>query len=125
MDPLGFSLENFDALGKWRTTTDGSPIDASASLPDGSHFDGVTGLRSLLLNHREDFVRTFTDRLLSYSIGRGTEPADWPAVRKIVRDTASEDHRWSSIIMAIVESTPFGMSTSAAAPLEVRAGSSP
>jgi hypothetical protein len=125
MDPLGFSLENFDALGKWRTTTDGSPIDASASLPDGSHFDGVTGLRSLLLNHREDFVRTFTDRLLSYSIGRGTEPADWPAVRKIVRDTASEDHRWSSIIMAIVESTPFGMSTSAAAPLEGRAGSSP
>ncbi len=122
MDPLGFSLENFDALGKWRTTSDGSPVDASASLPDGSHFDGVAGLRSLLLNHREDFVRTFTDRLLSYSIGRGTEPADWPAIRKIVRDTASEDHRWSSIIMAIVESTPFGMSTSAAAPLEGRAG---
>ena len=121
MDPLGFSLENFDALGKWRTTSDGSPVDASASLPDGSHFDGVAGLRSLLLNHREDFVRTFTDRLLSYSIGRGTEPADWPAIRKIVRDTASDDHRWSSIIMAIVESTPFGMSTSAAAPLEGRA----
>ena len=101
MDPIGFSLENFDALGRWRTTSDGVPIDASASLPDGSRFDGVAGLRTLLLNHREDFVRTFTDRLLSYSIGRGTEPSDWPAVRKIVRETTPEDHRWSSIILAI------------------------
>jgi hypothetical protein len=110
MDPIGFSLENFDALGRWRTTSDGVPIDASASLPDGARFDGVAGLRTLLLNHREDFVRTFTDRLLSYAIGRGTEPSDWPAVRKIVRETASEDHRWSSIILAIARSTPFQMS---------------
>jgi hypothetical protein len=115
MDPLGFSLENFDALGRWRTTSDGVPIDASASLPDGARFDGVAGLRTLLLNHREDFVRTFTERLLSYSIGRGTEPSDWPAVRKIVRETASEDHRWSSIILAIVRSTPFQMSRSTGA----------
>jgi hypothetical protein len=115
MDPLGFALENFDALGRWRTTSDGAPIDASAALPDGSRFEGVAGLRTLLLSHREDFVRTFTERLLSYSIGRGTEPTDWPAVRKIVRDTATEDHRWSSIIMAIVRSAPFAMSTSAAA----------
>ena len=111
MDPLGFSLENFDALGKWRTMSDGAPIDASATLPDGSRFEGVAGLRTLLMNHREDFVRTFTERLLSYSIGRGTEASDWPAVRKIVRDTASDDHRWSSIILAIVRSTPFTMST--------------
>ncbi len=110
MDPLGFSLENFDALGRWRTTSDGVPIDASASLPDGARFDGVAGLRTLLLNHREDFVRTFADRLLAYSIGRGTEPSDGPAVRKIVRETAPEDHRWSSIILAIVRSTPFQMS---------------
>ena len=110
MDPLGFSLENFDALGRWRTTSDGVPIDASASLPDSARFDGVAGLRTLLLNHREDFVRTFTDRLLSYAIGRGTEPSDWPAVRKIVRETASEDHRRSSIILAIARSTPFQMS---------------
>ena len=74
MDPLGFSLENFDALGRWRTASDGVPVDASASLPDGSRFDGITGLRALLVGHREDFVRTFTDRLLSYAIGRGTEP---------------------------------------------------
>ena len=110
MDLLGFSLENFDALGKWRTTSDGAPIAASATLPDGSRFEGVAGLRTLLMDHREDFVRTFTERLLSYSIGRGTEASDWPAVRKIVRDTASNDYCWSSIILAIVRSTPFAMS---------------
>src|SRR5262245_12741735 len=113
MDPLGFSLENFDALGKWRIMSDGSPIDASASLPDGSRFEGVTGLRALLVSHREDFVRTFTNRLLSYAIGRGTEYYDWPAVRKVVLDAAAEDHRWSAIIMGIVKSKPFGWSTSA------------
>jgi cytochrome c551/c552 len=113
MDPLGFSLENFDALGKWRTVSDGSPIDASASLPDGSRFDGVIGLRALLVSHREDFVRTFTNRLMAYAIGRGTEYYDWPAVRKVVLDAAADDHRWSAIIMGIVKSRPFGWSTSA------------
>jgi hypothetical protein len=117
MDPLGFSLENFDALGKWRTVSDGAPVDASASLPDGSRFNGVAGLRSLLLDHREDFVRTFTDRLLSYSIGRGTEAPDWPAVRGIVRESAPADYRWSSIILGIVRSTPFTMSKSEGPPL--------
>jgi hypothetical protein len=112
MDPLGFALENFDALGKWRTTSDGVAVDASASLPDGSRFEGVAGLRALIASHREDFVRTFADRLLSYALGRGTEPADFPAVRRIVRDTAAHDYRWSAIIKAIVHSTPFGMSTS-------------
>ena len=110
MDPLGFSLENFDALGKWRTVSDGAPVDASASLPDGSRFSGVAGLRSLLLDHREDFVRTFSDRLLSYSLGRGTEASDWPAVRGIVRESAPADYKWSSIILGIVRSTPFTMS---------------
>jgi len=111
MDPLGFSLENLDALGRWRAASDGVPVDASASLPDGSRFDGVAGLRSLLMSHREDFVRTFADRLLSYAIGRGTELSDFPAVRKIVRDSAAQDYRWSAIITAIVHSTPFRMST--------------
>jgi cytochrome c551/c552 len=113
MDPLGFSLENFDALGKWRTMSDGSPVDASASLPDGSRFDGVIGLRALLVSHREDFVRTFTNRLMAYAIGRGTEYYDWPAVRKVVLDAAADDHRWSAIIIGIVKSRPFGWSTSA------------
>jgi hypothetical protein len=116
MDPLGFSLENFDALGRWRTVSDGAPVDATASLPDGSRFDGVAGLRQLLISHREDFVRTFTDRLLSYALGRGTGTGDAPAVRQIVRDTAARDYRWSAIVAAIVRSTPFDMSTSAPAP---------
>jgi len=73
MDPLGFALENFDALGKWRTEGDGAPIDAAATLPDGTRFDGITGLRQLVATHQEDFVRTFTEKLLAYAIGRGTE----------------------------------------------------
>ena len=73
MDPLGFSLENFDALGKWRTESDGAPIDASASLAGWHTFDGVAGLRALMASHKEDFVRTFTEKLLAYAIGRGIE----------------------------------------------------
>jgi len=113
MDPLGFSLENFDALGKWRTVSDGTPIDASGSLPDGSRFQGVTGLRGLLVSHRDDFVRTFTEKLLAYAVGRGLESYDLPAVRRIASAAAADDHRWSSIIIGIVQSTPFAMSTSA------------
>jgi hypothetical protein len=113
MDPLGFSLENFDALGKWRSVSDGAPIDASATLPDGSRFEGVTGLRTLLLSHRDDFVRTFTGKLLGYALGRGIEYYDLPAVRAIASAAAADDHRWSSIITGIVQSTPFVMSASA------------
>ena len=109
MDPLGFSLENFDALGKWRTVSDGAPIDASASLPDGTKFDGVAGLRALLVSHREDFLRTFTGKLLGYAIGRGTEYYDQPAIRGIVHVAAAEDYRWSAIILGIVKSPPFRM----------------
>jgi hypothetical protein len=113
MDPLGFSLENFDALGKWRMVSDGAAIDASASLPDGTVFQGVAGLRALLVAHREDFVRTFTEKLLAYALGRGVEYYDLPAVRTIVKNAASEDHRWSSLILGVVKSQPFTMSTSA------------
>jgi hypothetical protein len=113
MDPLGFSLENFDALGKWRTSSDGAPIDASASLPDGSRFQGVVGLRALLLSHRDEFVGTFTEKLLAYAIGRGIEYYDLPSVRRITSEAAPDDHRWSSLIMGIVRSTPFNMSTTA------------
>jgi hypothetical protein len=116
MDPLGFSLENFDALGMWRTVSDGAPIDVSAALPDGSRFEGVAGLRKVLISHREDFIRTFTEKLLAYGVGRGLGYDDLPAVRKIARDSAADDDRWSSIIMGIVKSAPFGMSTSAPEP---------
>jgi hypothetical protein len=111
MDPLGFSLENFDALGKWRTESDGAPIDASASMPDGTRFEGVGGLRTLLATHKEDFVRTFTEKLLAYAIGRGIESGDLPAIRKVTRDAAPQNYHWSSIILGIVNSAPFSMST--------------
>jgi len=111
MDPLGFALENFDALGKYRTESDGAPIDASASLPDGTRFQGAGGLRAMLASHKEDFVRTFTEKLLTYAIGRGVEHSDFPAIRKIARDAAPQDYRWSSIVLGIVNSTPFSMST--------------
>jgi hypothetical protein len=107
MDPLGFSLENFDALGKWRTVADGVPVDASASLPDGTHFQGAAGLRTLLLNHRDDFVRTFAEKMLAYALGRAVEYYDLPAVRQIRREAAANDDRWSSIILGVVKSTPF------------------
>jgi hypothetical protein len=111
MDPLGFALENFDALGQWRTESDGAPIDASASLPDGTRFEGIGGLRAMLASHKEDFARTFTEKLLAYAIGRGIESADWPAIRKIARDAAPQDYHWSTIILGIVNSMPFSMST--------------
>jgi len=109
MDPLGFSLENFDAVGKWRTVSDGAPIDASASLPDGTRFDGVNGLRALLLSHKEDFVRTLSSKLLGYAIGRGTEYYDLPAIRKISRDAQAADYRWSAMLLSVVNSAPFSI----------------
>jgi len=109
MDPLGFSLENFDALGKWRAESDGAPIDAAASLPDGTRFEGIAGLRQLIGSHQEDFVRTFTEKLLAYAIGRGIEPSDYPAIRKISHDAAAQEYRWSSIIWGIVNSPAFNM----------------
>jgi hypothetical protein len=111
MDPLGFSLENFDALGKWRTESDGARIDASASLPDGTRFNGIAGLRAMMAGHQEDFVRTFTEKLLAYALGRGIESADLPAIRGIARDSASQDYRWSAVILGIVRSVPFRMSS--------------
>jgi mono/diheme cytochrome c family protein len=111
MDPLGFALENFDALGRWRTESDGAPIDASASLPDGMAFAGVGGLRTLLASHQEDFARTLTGKLLAYAVGRGMESADMPTIRKIARDAAQNEYRWSSIILGIVNSPPFSMGT--------------
>jgi hypothetical protein len=109
MDPLGFSLENFDALGKWRTESDGAPIDSAAALPDGTRFEGVAGLRKLFASHKDDFVRTFTEKLLAYAIGRGIELSDMPAIRKIGRDAAQEGDRWSAVIWGIVNSPPFNM----------------
>jgi len=120
MDPIGFALENFDADGKWRTVSDGERVDAVASLPDGTKFDGVNGLRALLVNHKEDFVRTLSAKLLAYALGRGLEYYDQPVVRKIARDAVQHGDRWSSIISGIVNSMPFTMSTGSGQKLEAR-----
>jgi hypothetical protein len=109
MDPLGFALENFDAIGKWRTTVDGVGIDASGALPDGRHVDGLQGLRQMILQNPEAFARTLTESLLTYAIGRNAEYYDLPTVRQITRDARSVGYRWSSIILGIVNSDPFQM----------------
>ena len=110
MDPVGLSLENFDAIGRWRTLTEGfAPIDASGSLPDGTTFDGVAGLRQALVSRADQFVRTLTEKLLTYGLGRAVEHYDQPAVRAIERAAARDDYRFSSIVLGIVNSTPFQM----------------
>jgi len=111
MDPLGFALENFDAIGKWRTTSgsDDTPIDASAELPDGTKIDGPAELRKVLASKDNQFVTTVTEKLLTYALGRGVEYYDQPAIRSIVRKAAGSDFRWSSLILGIVNSTPFQM----------------
>ena len=112
MDPLGFALENYDAIGSWRTidAASNSPIDASGALPDGTLFEGPAGLREVLLEKRQyDFIMNVIEKLLTYSLGRGVEFTDAPAMREIMRKSLSNDYRFSSIIKAIIESTPFQM----------------
>jgi hypothetical protein len=110
MDPLGLALESYDAIGKWRTLGETQqPIDTSGTLPDGSRFNGPNGLRGLLLERKEQFVGTLTEKLLSYALGRRVEGYDRPVIRQIVRESASENYRWSAIILGIVKSTPFQM----------------
>jgi mono/diheme cytochrome c family protein len=110
MDPLGFALERFDAVGALRTSDDGkTPIDASGSLPDGQKFEGLDGLRSVLVARQEQFVGTVAERLMSYALGRGVEYYDRPTLRRIVRDASRDGFRWSSVVIGIVSSTPFQM----------------
>ncbi len=111
MDPVGFSLENFDAVGRWRTEEDHRPVDASGGFADGSTFTGVAGLERALLTRPELFAGTLTEKLLTFALGRGIEPTDAPAIRAIVRHAKSEDYRLSSLILALVESVPFQMRT--------------
>lgn len=109
MDPIGFSLENYDAVGKWRTQFAGQEIDASGLLPDGNTFDGPDGLRSLLLERPDDFVGTITEKLMRFALGRSLEYYDMPEVRAIVRAAREDDYRWSSVILGVIESAPFQM----------------
>lgn len=112
MDPPGFALENFDAVGRWRTLEEGHAVDASGGLPDGSTFTGVDGLEAALLKRPELFARALAEKLLTYALGRGVEYYDAPAVREIVRKSAAKDYRLSALIEAVVASPPFQMRTS-------------
>ena len=116
MDPLGFALENFDGIGRWRTADDvrlpGDPapaIDATGVMPDGTRFEGPDGLRQLLLDRQPQFVRTVTERLLTYALGRRLEHYDQPVVRQVMEAAAQRNQRWSDLILGIVNSTPFKM----------------
>ncbi|HLK48129.1 MAG TPA: DUF1592 domain-containing protein [Bryobacteraceae bacterium] len=109
MDPLGFALDNYDAVGKWRTEEAGSLIDASARLPDGTEFEGPAGLKAALWDRRQEFVATFTTKLLTFALGRGLEWYDQPTIRAIDRKAARDEFRFSSIVLGIVGSTPFQM----------------
>ncbi|MCY4076831.1 MAG: DUF1592 domain-containing protein [Acidobacteria bacterium] len=134
IDPLGFALENFDAVGRWRTH-DGAaaaPIDASGALPDGVPFDGPAAFRDALLREpwAAEFAATVTEKLLTYALGRGLDHRDAPAVRKILRDAEADGYRWSSLILGIVESVPFRMrrapdSADSDAPVSVHQESAP
>jgi hypothetical protein len=109
MDPVGLSLERYDAVGRRRVAEAGAPIDVSGSLPDGRKFGDVDGLEAALLRQPELFVGAFTEKLLTYALGRGIESYDAPAVRTIVREALAQNYRISSIILGVVNSQPFQM----------------
>lgn len=116
IDPLGFALEPYDAIGRWRTTNEtllwyeeGAPIDASGRLVDGTAIDGPAGLKKVVLSRPAEFAASVTTKLLTYALGRGLEPSDMPAVRRIVRDAAKTGYRWSSLVTGVVNSVPFQM----------------
>jgi hypothetical protein len=111
LDPIGFALENFDAVGAWRTSEAGNPVDAKGELADGTQVNGVVALRQALLSRPELFVTTLTEKLLTYALGRGLDYRDMPEVRKAVRKAAESNYRFSSLILAVAHSTPFQMNT--------------
>jgi hypothetical protein len=107
MDPIGFSMENFDAVGAWRTNDHGAPIDSKDTLFNGTAVNGITGLRQMLSSRPDVFVGVMTEKMLTYAIGRGVTTSDMPAVRKIVQNARSKDYRFSSLVVGVVNSTPF------------------
>jgi hypothetical protein len=109
IDPLGFALENFDGVGKYRTAERGAVINASGALVDGTKFDGPLEFRRALAGQKDAFLGTLTEKFLTYALGRGVEYFDMPAVREIVRNAAAADYRWSALVLGIVKSVPFQM----------------
>ena len=109
MDPIGFAMENFDAIGQWRTSDNGNRIDASGVFPDGTKFSGVAGLKKALLAHPDEFVSTVAEKLLMYAVGRNLQYYDAPAVRAIVHEATRNDYKFSSLVLGVVKSVPFQM----------------
>jgi hypothetical protein len=109
MDPIGLGLENFDAVGKWRTKEPGGNIDAHGQLVDGTPIDGAAALREALTADPEQFARVFTEKLLTYALGRGLEAYDMPTVRSIVREAEDDDYRFSALVKGVASSVPFRM----------------
>jgi hypothetical protein len=122
MDPIGFAMENFDAVGAWRTRDGANPVDASGQLADGTRVNGVIGLRDALVKRSDVFYGTLTEKLLIYALGRGLQYYDRPVVRGIVRTASRDGHRFSAYILGVVTSTPFQMRSAAALPAPARNG---
>jgi len=116
MDPVGFAMENFDAIGRWRTEELGVPIDATGRLVDGTEIDGMVDLRNALLKYSDRFVQTTTEKLMTYALGRGVEYYDMPAVRAIARNAEKDGYRFSTIVLGVVESDAFRMRAAEATP---------
>ena len=111
MDPIGFALENFDAIGLWRSHDEGSPIDASAEMFDNTMVDGPVALQQWTTRYSAQFLRVSIEKLMTYALGRGVEYQDMPLVRAIARDVAHQDNRFSALVLAIVRSAPFQTNT--------------
>ena len=109
MDPIGFAMENFDAIGRWRDQDAGNPIDASGAFPGGEKFEGMAGLKAALLSHPEEFVSTITEKLMMYAIGRNVQYYDQPAIRAIIKRAAGDNYTFASLVLGVVESEPFQM----------------
>jgi len=109
MDPIGFAMENFDAVGRWRDADGGLPIDASGVFPEGTRFEGIAGLKKELLRQPNQFVHTVAEKLLMYAVGRNVQYYDSPSVRAILRESAANGHTLSSLVLGVVKSRPFQM----------------
>jgi uncharacterized protein YceH (UPF0502 family) len=111
MDPIGFALENFDAIGLWRTSDEGTAVDASAQLFDNTMVDGPVALRQWVTRYSNQFVRVSIEKLLTYALGRGLDYQDMPLVRSVARDVGQKDNRFSALVLAVVRSAPFQTNT--------------
>jgi hypothetical protein len=109
MDPIGFAMEHFDAVGRWRDTDGGQAIDTTGVFPDGATFDGVAGLKRELMRHPEQFAGTVAERLLMYAVGRNLQYYDAPAVRTVLREAAPSRYTLTSLVLGVVKSPPFQM----------------